>query len=221
MKKYKTWQEAAHAARRLDIKKSADYPRMYKKDPKLHSSPHKFYHDFPGYKIFLDTEFYSTWQEASKAARGLGIRIESRDGGYRGSYRQDPKLPSAPSEFYPDFPGWRVFLDTEFYATWQEAGKAAKELGIGGAVQYEKEYKKDSRLPAVPRKIYPDFPGWKTFLDTGFYLTWQGASRAARRISITTSTEYKKKYKQDPRLPAYPAGSYHDFPGWRTFLGRA
>jgi hypothetical protein len=54
---YSTWQEASEAAQKLAICNCKEYRRgAYKSDPKLTSSPHTRYPDFPGWKTFLGQE---------------------------------------------------------------------------------------------------------------------------------------------------------------------
>ncbi len=171
----------------------------------------------------ISEPFYQTWQEASKAA--IALKIDSWED-YGQKYRKDPKLPSSPLQFYPDFPGYRVFLgDEAFYPTWKQAGKAAVALGITSSVSYEKLHKKDKRLCASPQKKYPDFPGYAIFLGgekKNFYSTWRQSSRAAIRLKIKTMRGYKEGgYKKDPRLTAIPDKFYSDFPGWTIFLKTA
>jgi hypothetical protein len=115
--------QASRAAKALGFTKESEYKTGYKKDPKLPSSPERKYDDFPGWPKFLGTEgkvtrksvfgrrgapMYTTWQEASRAAKKLGI---SNGKEYRrGAYKKDPKLPSSPFTKYSDFPGWETFL---------------------------------------------------------------------------------------------------------------
>ncbi|MCX6787809.1 MAG: DEAD/DEAH box helicase family protein [Candidatus Kaiserbacteria bacterium] len=53
-----------------------------------------------------------------------------------------------------------------------------------------------------------------------FYPTWQEASQSAISLGITNSTEYKMKYKKDPKLQSGLDKYYKDFPGWVKFCGR-
>lgn len=112
-----------------------------------------------------------------------------------------------------------------FYETWQEASKSAISLGATSKPDYSKKYKGDQRLPAAPDKIYSDFPGWPVFLGKSewskdHYQTWQEASVAALKLGIKVKGDYRKKYKQDKRLPSSPPSFYHDWPGWQKFLAR-
>jgi superfamily II DNA or RNA helicase/RNA polymerase subunit RPABC4/transcription elongation factor Spt4 len=224
---YETWEEAAEAARRLEIKTSTEYfsQEKYKQDERLPASPARFYSDFPGWHVFLKgeakVELYPTWQEASEAARVLGITTQKE---YKNRRKDDSRLPSNIYIFYSDFPGWHVFLKgevkVELYPTWQEASEAAIELGIVTGDQYKIEYKKNPRLPSTPWHKYSDFPGWEEFLKTlsAQYSTCLEASLAARNLGITTKEEYAIRYKEDPLLPSTPRRKYGDFPGWHVFL---
>jgi superfamily II DNA or RNA helicase/uncharacterized SAM-binding protein YcdF (DUF218 family) len=223
---YSTWQEASKAAIALGIKSLRDYQNNYKSDPKLPGNLDSVYQDFPGYTVFLGGEakdFYSTWQEASKAAIALGIKSLLD---YKSNYRSDPKLPSNPNTIYQDFPGYIVFLGGElkdFYSTWQEASKAAIALGIKSMLDYKSNYRSDPKLPSNPNAVYQDFPGYIVFLGgelKDFYSTWQEASKAAIALGIKSMLDYKSNYKSDPKLPSSPDSVYQDFPGGPIFLGK-
>lgn len=178
----------------------------------------------------VERELYPTWQEASKGARRLKIKSWTE---YFEKYKADERLPSSPQTRYKDFPGWGRFLNVsgliqmrkrdEIYPTWQEAGEAARKLGLESQSQYHKGYKKDPRLPAEPANRYDDFPGYAMFLrgegEKKRYPTWHEAGTAAKRLGIKTMDEYKQERLQDPLLPGSPYAVYKDFPGWNTFLG--
>lgn len=173
--KYATWQEASKAARKLGLSISTKYRAGdYKKDPRLPAAPDRYYSDFPDWSTFLRgvnsqrEDYYATWQDASKAARKLGLSSRMK---YQVGSKKDLRLPYNAHRHYPDFPGWSKFLRDgsrklkQHYATWQEAGRAARKLGLSTSVKYQDGgYKKDSRLPSSPHQLYPDFPGWPTFL---------------------------------------------------------
>jgi superfamily II DNA or RNA helicase len=223
---YPTWQEASKAAIALNIKSGPDYRKRYSIDASLHSNPHVYYSDFPGWVIFLGgekKEFYPTWQEASKAAIDLNIKSGVE---YLKKYKKDSKLPSDPINFYSNFPGFVVFLGgqkKDLYPTWQEASKAAISLGMKFAGDYRPNNYKDERLPGNPAEYYSDFPGYTIFLGRNKknpYPTWQEASRAAIGLGISSQADYWKKYKKDQKLPGNPGKFYPDFPGWLVYLGK-
>jgi superfamily II DNA or RNA helicase len=175
----------------------------------------------------VEQEFYPTWQEAGRVVRNLGIGTTRE---YDKRYKEDNRLPSNPNQFYSNFPGWSKFLrdeeKCELYPTWQQASEAAKMLGISSSVEYtnKQRYKEDLLLPSAPPAFYSDFPGWTMFLKgeakKELYLTWDEAAQAIRRLGIQSSVEYRKRYKEDGKLPASLNNFYKDFPGWPKFLGK-
>ncbi len=165
--------------------------------------------------------FYITWEEASAAARRLGIKTKKE---YRLRYKEDPRLCSVGNldYSYADFPGLTVFLGgqmKDFYPTWQAASRSARALGARNKKEYALRYKEDPELHSNPDRHYADFPGWCTFLDK-YYPTWQDASKAVHQLSIENRKEYLRRYKEDEKLNTRPDQHYADFPGWDTFLGR-
>lgn len=163
----------------------------------------------------VERNFYPTWQEAGKAAIRLGIYFQNE---YRRRYREDLKLPCDPWYFYPNYPGDTEFFGRTKYLTWQEAGVAAKVLGIKSSIQYKKGgYKLDPRLHSNPSLLYSDWPGWAEFLGgrgRNFYLTSGEVLASMMRLGIQSQPEYAKRYKEDPRLPSNPYSKYPDFPGF-------
>ncbi|MEY3784039.1 MAG: hypothetical protein RLZZ230_361, partial [Candidatus Parcubacteria bacterium] len=169
-------QEASVAAIKLNITSFDKYSDEYQKDPLLPSGPPRFYKDFPGWNIFLKKQgFYKTWQEASDAAVALKIK-NCLD--LRNFNKHDSRLHNAPNKFYPDFPGWDIFLKREItdkrkrnmsaakrYETWQEAAEAAKKIGIKNCSDWKFNYKKDPLLCSYPKAYYSDFTSWKCFKE--------------------------------------------------------
>lgn len=170
-----------------------------------------------------ERDFYPTWQEASRAALKLGVTTFAQ---YREKYRLDEKLPAYPHEVYKDFPGFYTFFDKsggDYYPTWQEASRVVQKMGVKTLSEYRKKRKQDSRLPKALYGTYRDFPGTDKFFGLepkSLYPTWKQASKAARKLAIQSQTDYKDKYKKDPRLPSAPrVRKYAGFPGWSNFLG--
>ncbi|MEI8223969.1 MAG: DEAD/DEAH box helicase family protein [bacterium] len=170
---YATWNEASASARKLGLTGYRDYQKRYTLDPRLPSFPYKTYPDFPGWPVFFGADpknFYPTWKDASVAAKKIGGITSDR--AYYKKYKTDKRLPSDPSGYYEDFPGWAIFNGTQDrfdkYKTWQEASKASIKLGLKNMKDYQKRYKLDSKLYRDPYTSYhPNFPGWKKFLGTG------------------------------------------------------
>ncbi len=93
-------------------------------------------------------------------------------------------------------------------------------------LEYKKKRKADERLRVNPDQHYEDFPGWPIFLGkkpvgSKFYSTLRKASTAVVRLGINSQQEYKKRYKEDPNLPADPSSFYQDtWKGWPKLFGR-
>ncbi|PTU79707.1 integrase, partial [Pseudomonas indoloxydans] len=111
-KNFYTYAEAQVAAQALGIKKHSDYKKRYREDLRLPSNPSQFYVDagWIDWYDFLGNErpdFYTTYAEAQAAARALGVKRQPE---YTKRYREDPRLPSSPDEFYADA-GWIDWYD--------------------------------------------------------------------------------------------------------------
>ncbi len=244
---YSTWEEASTAAQALGIRDYTEYIERHKEDTRLPRSPNKVYVSswkqrgkWLGFLGRSSEIHYPTWEEASAAARALGI-CNCED--YIERHRKDGRLVSAPDRFYPDWKErgrWLGFLGRSSeiydpYPTWEEASAAARALGIRSSGEYVRGgYKKDPRLASNPSKKYSNWNergGWIAFLDTGNkkaapspnpYPTWEEASAAARALGIRSSTDYARGgYKKDPRLVSAPDRFYPDWKergGWPGFL---
>ncbi len=211
---YPTWQEASKSACSLGLTSQYKYRAGSKKDPQLPAAPRQIYPNYPGDAIFFGRSkknLYKAWQQAGKAAQKLGI-VSVMD--YRERKNSDPRLPGNPEETYKDFPGWIAFLGKELrvpYKTFDEAKRAVKKLGIKNASEYFQRYKEDSRLHAHPGKRYKkEWLGWGNFFGREFYSTIAEASKMARRLKMKNSIDYKKRYKEDPRLPSDPLSAYRN-----------
>lgn len=109
--KYKTWQEASLAVKKLKIKSMRDFYKNSGKDSRLPRRPASFYKNWPGWAKFLRKidryDKYPTWQEASIAARKLGLTSFEI---YQKNCKKDPRLYYSPYTSYKNFPGWKKFL---------------------------------------------------------------------------------------------------------------
>ena len=229
--KYDNWQEASKAAIELGITSSKTYELEYKRDDRLPRDPDRVYNNFPGWGVFLrtgrtrGTTFYSTWQEASKAAIELGLTSETK---YKEGRKQDPRLPADPRQYYSDLPSYAAFYGKEAmahvmnpYPTWQEASAAVKKLGITTLPEYAIRRKEDPRLPSAPTK-YKEYPGSSTFfgkIEKILYKTWQEASAVVQSSEVKSWVDYWELRKKDPKLPRQPNKYYMDYPGFEIFFG--
>ncbi len=173
----------------------------------------------------LGAEFYLTLAEASVVVQRLKIRTQPE---YSKRYKENSRLPSRPDEVYAsEWVSWPHFLGgetpREFYDTYAEASAAAQALGLRTLVEYNKGYKKDSRLPSRPYEVYAsEWVSWPHFLGRlrRFYDTYAEASAAAQALGLRTRAEYQKGYKKDPRLSGDPNGFYaSEWVSWPHFLG--
>lgn len=242
--KFYSFEEAKVAVKKLNITSQIDYHLKYKGDSRLHSSPAiRYKGEWRGWEDYLGkprSYNHSTYLEAQNSAKNLGIKSKTA---YAYRRKEDPLLPSRPDTIYQDeWRGWKQFLGTSWtlYPTYEEARLATIKLGLQGRIDYINRYKRDPRLPSSPSSKYKkDWQGWEHF--TGVkkpsiqqkkppvqnyvpstetpYPNLNEAQEAARRLSITTSREYRDLYKADPRLPSAPDTTYiSDWISWSHFL---
>lgn len=246
---YESWEEAAKAARALNIRTSDQYTNgAYKQDTRLPSSPQMVYQKVwkknGGWRGFLSKEWlshYPTWEEAAQAARAFGIKSGVQ---YLALRKKDARLPATPYCVYSDVwekkGGWPGFLGTstkvprrreDLYPTWEEAAKAARALGATSEGTYQQLYDSDPRLACNPNTIYTAVwkknGGWYGFVNkkkrADYYSTWEEAAKAARALGFRTSMQYRAAYTVDEHLPGKPEVIYRSVwkqnGGWRGFLG--
>ncbi|MEL4385460.1 VPA1269 family protein [Shewanella xiamenensis] len=225
---YNTFAEAQQATQALGITSRSEYKQRYREDPRLPNHPDATYAaDWQSWPQFLGKEvknFYNTCAEAQQATQALGITTQAE---YKQRYREDPRLPSTPDKFYAaDWQSWAQFLQTadKFYPTYAEAQLATLALGITSRLVYLQRYREDPRLPSAPDKFYAaDWQSWAQFLQTAdkFYPTCAEAQQATQALGITTQRDYKRRYREDPRLPYSPDEIYAaNWQSWPQFLGK-
>lgn len=91
---------------------------------------------------------------------------------YQKVWKEDPKLPRDPPDFYSDCSGWREFFGKrdpdEYFSSWEGASRVVQnelEDPPETAREYRYfRYKDHPGLPSNPARDCDDFPGWKTFL---------------------------------------------------------
>ena len=241
MKIYRLWIEASNAVQRLEIKDTLEYARRYKENPKLPKNPRVTYdlewRNRGGWDAFFNTGLrkgkYSTWEEASNAAKNLNIK-NSID--YDKIYKSDSFLPSKPRLWYLSEweikGGWTSFLGIKkrtFYQTFSEASNAAIALNISTFNEYRTRYKEDPKLPNCPNEVYRkewiSLGKWKGYLDhqeNNKYHSWEDASKASISLGIRSAKEYALRYKDDPKLPSDPRKHYKKYWNknnqWQEFL---
>ncbi|KKW11388.1 MAG: Phage integrase family protein [Parcubacteria group bacterium GW2011_GWA2_49_9] len=127
-------------------------------------------------------------------------------------------------------------LSHERFSSLEEAKAVVQKLGLRTKTEYRKIRRRVRwgdvvHLPSAPDVEYKG-KGWTTwgnFFGTGrtrrraknCYPTRQKAGLAAQALGARTSTDYRKIWKQDPRLPRNPDEVYtKTWTGWSEFLGR-
>jgi hypothetical protein len=224
---YATHAEAKTAVQALGIKSMLQYNKLYKEDPRLPSNPSRAYRDLGwvnNYNFFgkKPTDIYATLAEAIAAVQALGIKSMVQ---YEERYKEDPKLPGNPLWAYRDL-GWVNNYDffgteepTDKYTTYAEAKTAVQALGVKSMVQYKKRCKEDPRLQSNPQWAYRDL-GWVNNYDffgtekpTDKYTTYAEAQTALQALGVKIMTQYRKLYKEDPKLYRFPKKAY-DGAGW-------
>ncbi|MBQ0746748.1 MAG: integrase, partial [Marinobacter sp.] len=227
--KYETFPEAQAAAQALSIKNSTEYKTRYREDPRLPALPHQSYKaDWVDWYHFFGAERpikkYESLAQAQAAAQGMGIKTSKE---YVERYREDPRLPSKPCQTYAaDWVDWYHFFGMEWpiekYESLAEAQAAAQALCIKTARTYTKRFREDPRLPSDPRRAYKDdWVGWCNFLgNERCYRSLSEAQAVAQALGIKTGIEYKKRFREHPRLPSKPERVYaEDWVDWYHFLG--
>ena len=172
---------------------------------------------------------YETYQEAHEAVQKLNITSVNI---YKKRYKEDPLLPMNPAAIYDNkgWINWTLFFGKEerfFFETYEDARKAVSELNIQKQQEYSKRYFEHPLLPSKPEDKYKGkgWINWPSFFGRevkNTYKTYKEARKSVLRLGITTTNEYKIRYKEDPRLPSTPHIKYKD-KGWvstNVFFGK-
>ncbi|MEZ8636977.1 VPA1269 family protein [Vibrio cyclitrophicus] len=171
---------------------------------------------------------YSTFLEAKVAVQRLKIKTQ---GEYKKRYKEDPCLPSVPYHVYREhWIDWYDFTGRErpvdLYPTIGEAKAAIKTLGIVSSTEYKKRHKEDPHLPSNPQRCYKN--EWVDMYDylskeppVDLYPTLAEAKAAVQHLKIKTHGEYRKRYKEDPRLSLNADKVYQEqWLDWYDFFGK-
>ncbi len=221
---YPTYNEAKIATNKLGIKSLIEYRLRYNEDSRLPSSPDRNYANIgwlDWYDYFGINEFkiYSTYLEASEAAQNIGIRSFTE---YKKLYKEDKRLPRHPNRTYQDN-GWIDFYHflgvprSTFY-TYEEAKNAVLVLKVTSEDEYRLRRKEDPCLPSSPERYYKN-KGWidsYNFFgkdEPQFYLTYEDAKQALRKLNIKSRKEYGKRFIEDSQLTSRPEVVYKG-KGW-------
>lgn len=231
--RYADYAEASRAAQSLKISNGSDYAKRFHEDPKLPRHPsvayaHKGWTNWYEFLGRIKPDCYPRYSQARAATRALGIKNWSE---YMELHKKDPRLPTQPQVVYArtGWKDWYVFLGNrkpEFYSEYALASDAAQRLGISTSIEYGQRYQEDPNLPSSPATVYKGagWMDWYEFLGHAkpeFYRTYKQARAAARSLEIASSSDYKRRYKEDPKLPSWPNVAYatDGWVGWSGFLG--
>lgn len=227
---YATLKEASEAAQILGATTRRGYVKILKEDPSLVSCPQEKYREswvsWPDFLGISKHDLYSCIEEASKAARRLGVCSYTQ---YQKARKKDGRLPQSPANKYAhDWQGWDIFLgveSSEKYKTLQEASSVVRALGVITHREYRQARNVDKRLPSSPSVKYSN--EWKSWYDfvgknvVDCYSTMEAASESVKRLGINTQREYYRLREMDSKLPARPREKYKDvWRGWNFFVGR-
>ncbi len=205
-------------------------------DPRLPRCPHSVYKNkgWRGWNHFFekkDKDIYPSLKEAQEATLKIIPEKDQTQLGYRKHYKEDPRLPANPYQYYKDeWISWDHFFGTEkksLYPTLHEAKLAVLKVvpeNSRTSAGYKEHYKKDPRLPASPDSYYlrKGWKNWRHFYgleSRSIYPTLAQAQDAAIKLIPEEDHSvkgYKKHYKQDPCLPSNPSIFYAKG-GWTTW----
>ncbi|MDD3626878.1 MAG: integrase repeat-containing protein, partial [bacterium] len=231
---YEIYEEAKSAVKSLNIQTIDEYELRYNEDPRLPSHPDRTYSNkgWIDWYHFLDKErpdYYNTYEEAKSAVQKLKINSFKE---YMEKFHLNPLLPSNPQRFYKN-KGWIDWYDfigkdkPKYYETFKEAKNLVLKLNLNSKKDYYVILDSYPKLPYSPDQVYKG-KGWTDWFDflglekKNYYKTCEEAKIAVLKLKISSSSEYKTKYKEDIYLPSQPWIQYKDkgWKDWYDFLGK-
>lgn len=181
------------------------------------------YHEF-NRKLDIEVD------KASKRVKNLLIKLMENSGTY---IPQKHRYYKSYYNFMKYDPWFKFTVDFLFipiriqkFSTLKDLMEAVRAKRINNIYNYRKACKENKRFPVHPEEKYKDWKDW-TYLFTGKekkekYASYKEARIAARKLKIKGGRrEYRKRYKENPRLPFHPKELYKkDWKGWDDFLGK-
>jgi hypothetical protein len=158
-----------------------------------------------------------SFTEAKAAVRAVGWKTRRE---YFSHWHEVVGLPEAPHKSYPDWPGWKSFLDTAFLS-YQAAQQVVMKIGIANARQYVAKYRDYPGLPSAPADVYEEWVDWPTFIghrEEARFLSYSEAATVVRAAGVSSFRDYARIYRQYPGLPSTPNKAYTEWQGWGSFL---
>lgn len=120
----------------------------------------------------------------------------------------------------------KVETKLNFYRSYEHAKEAAKKLGINSEKNYRKHFRNDPRLPSKPHILYNSrgWIDWHNFFGREtpiYYDSYSEAKSATQKRNIKSFIEYRKRYKEDPKLPSQPDRTYgkNGWISWADYFG--
>lgn len=250
-KKEKEFKEVVNRLRELKVYRAVDYSKVAKENDTLPEDPKEFFKDIweskNGWKGLITLtnpnikNYYPTFVEWQEATKKINITNSLE---YIVNRNKDSLLHVDPKEVYKGFDSWENALPLyekparnptvkDPYKTLKEVGEATLKLGISTVNEYKMKRHLDPRLVSNPSMTYENEwkhnGGWRTAMPLSyrgveFYEKFKEASKAVIELEIKTTTEYAKRYKEDPRLPSNPNAFfgeiYSQMGGWKSFSGQ-
>ena len=239
---YPSYTELQIQVQALSITTRKEYEKRYKEIPNAPSRPdHIYTEEWKGWHPFLGTnpqrkKHYPSYTELQIQVQALGITTRKK---YGKRYNEIPNAPSRPDQIYTkEWKGWYPFLGTRHqrkrkrkrkqqYLSYTELQIQVQALGITSSDEYLNRYKEIPKAPSHPDQIYTkEWKGWYPFLGTRHqrkrqkYPSYTELQIQVQALSITTRTEYEKRYKEIPGAPSNPNQIYtKEWKGWPPFLG--
>jgi hypothetical protein len=164
------------------------------------------------------SDFYETIEEASKATIKLGIVLTDD---YKIRYREDPKLPANPHDFYgiktyKNFGGWFGYTGQKASVSFSEAKEEIKNIinikKISDYIRYIKKHP-GCGLPTKPYDSYSkEWKNWFDYLgipEESIYKSLKEAVIACHNLDITNPRRFTLRGDLDPKLPSSLPLYYH------------
>lgn len=230
---YESYEQSSCAAQRLGIKQAKEYHLRYNEDPKLPKHPSSRFKGkgWTCWEDYLGADkrlLYRAYEDAKASVINLGISSRKE---YTRRRHEDTRLPACPDGYYSGV-GWTNYYDffgtqkSSFYESLAEAQEAASKLNIRTREQYNKEYRKDPKLPACPMRVYESkgWTNWPEFfgrVKKEFYSEYLEARAATQKLGITSTLQYQREYRNDTMLPVSPHEYYAGcgWIDWYDYLG--
>ena len=178
---YTSVEDIREMAKKEDIRGVRQYQERRKKNDtfngkRLPTNPSVFYENWPGWGNVLPSR-YMILEEIKEMAIKENIENSTQ---YFERRKKNPtfngkRLPSHPTDFYSNWPGWGEALGHKIeYVSVEEIREMAEEEGIQNSRQYRERRNKNpifkgKRLPADPSVFYKNWPDWGAVLVKSEY----------------------------------------------------